>query len=51
MQRKGHFGDRDKVLSRVFKIYVNKNLYNKDEYHDFCKFAKGKSESKLLRGV
>ena len=46
--KKKHFSDRDKILRRTFKMFVNCEQYTDDEYHDFCHFAKGKSESKLL---
>jgi len=48
LSNKKHFSDRDKILRKVFKMFVNKNLYVDEEYHAFCRWAKGKSESMLI---
>lgn len=44
----GHQSDREKILNRTFKMYIHKGKYTKDDFHAFCVFAKGKSESTLL---
>ncbi|QAX98366.1 hypothetical protein AsFcp4_257 [Aeromonas phage AsFcp_4] len=40
--------ERERILRRTFKMYIRKGKYEQSEFHDFCKFAKGKSEYKLL---
>lgn len=40
--------NREKILARTFKMFINKRLYAQHEFHLFCNWAKGRSESNLL---
>jgi len=40
---------RESMLKRVFKMAINNGTYTQKEYHLFCKWAKGKSESFMLK--
>ena len=44
-----HISDRVKMVNRVFERYKSAGRYKQEQYHDFCRFAKNKSESELLR--
>lgn len=43
----GNLSNREKILHRYFKMYVNAGKYNRNDFHPFCQWAKGKSESYL----
>lgn len=42
---------REVILRRVFKIAVRNRHFVQEQFHDFCRWAKGKSESQLIREV
>lgn len=44
----GNLSNREKILRRYFNMYVNAGKYNRNQFHDFCSWAKGKSESALV---
>ena len=42
---------REQILRRTFKMSVNANKYKENQFHDFCNWAKGKSESALIQAL
>ena len=47
--RKVTLSKREVVIRRVFKAFVRRGIYSQDEYHKFCIWSKGKTESELYR--
>lgn len=42
---------REVVLKRIFKMAIRRGRYTQEQFHDFCRWAKGRSESALLRAI
>ncbi len=42
---------REIVLHRVFKMAIRKGRYTQEQFHDFCRWAKGRTESSMLRAI
>lgn len=42
---------REIILKRIFKMAVRKGVYAQDNFHVYCRWAKGRSESSLLRAI
>jgi|AntRauTorcE11898_2_1112593.scaffolds.fasta_scaffold56139_1 hypothetical protein len=49
MKRKGHRSDREKLLDQVFNHLKGIGVWRGDEFHSFCKWAKGKPSDELKR--
>lgn len=45
--KQGTLSNREKILRRYFKMYVNAGKYTNNDFHPFCQWAKGKSEASL----
>lgn len=40
---------RQKMIDTWFERFVDRELYDRDQYHQFCKRVKGKSELEIER--
>lgn len=47
MKREIKLSDRDKVLKKYFTLAVIQERYKQEDFHLFCKHAKGVSEQEM----